>query len=258
MEHSFDIDVAKEIGVNGAILLKHLYFWVRKNEANNKSFVDGHYWTYNSVKAFNELFPYLSERQIKNALDRLEADGYILTGNYNKSAYDRTKWYAVTKKGKSILLKGKMENTETSNGNAQKVEPIPDINTDTKTNNKTNDSAEQSSSIPYLDIIQYFNTKAGTKYKSSSKDSMKHIKARWKEGYTLEDFFSVIDVKVAEWKDNVKMAPYLRPSTLFGTKFESYLQQAKASPVKKSSPAVSVVTNKDDKVRNTDGSYKTF
>lgn len=79
---------------------------------------------------------------------------------------------------------------------------------------------------PYKDIIDYLNSKAGTNYRSSSKDNQKWIKARWNEGYTLVDFQRVIDNKVKEWKYDKKMAPYLRPSTLFSPKFEAYLNQS--------------------------------
>lgn len=80
-------------------------------------------------------------------------------------------------------------------------------------------------SIPYKEIIDYLNMKLDSKYSSSSKDTQKHIRARFNEGFTLEDFKHVIDVKVAEWAQDSKMVSYLRPKTLFGTKFESYLQQ---------------------------------
>ena len=251
MEHSFDIDVAKELGVTGAILMKHLYFWVKKNEANNKHFVDGYYWTYNSIKAFNDLFPYLSEKQIRATLLSLEEGGYIATGNYNKSSYDRTKWYTLTQKGNSILLKGQMDNTEKLNGNTQKGEPIPDINTNNKNTNKGNTQDP----IPYSDIVSYLNTKAGTRFASTSKDTQKHIKARWNEGYRLEEFFLVIDVKVHEWKDDAKMSQYLRPSTLFSPKFESYLQQANNTSISKQY-AVSTPASSEEKIKNPDGSYK--
>jgi uncharacterized phage protein (TIGR02220 family) len=257
MEHSFDIDVAKEIGVKGAILLKNIYFWVCKNEANNKHFADRYYWTYNSIKAFNELFPYITEKQIRSTLTNLEEDGYIITGNYNKSSYDRTKWYAITEKGKCLLLKGQMENTKKENENVQKGKPIPDI----KTNNKnTNiESVEQSSTIPYDEIINYLNSKANTNFRSTSKDNQKYIRARWNDGFRLENFFNVIDIKVSEWKNDTKMAPYLRPSTLFGTKFESYLQQFNAQQkTHKKEEAISIPVSKEDKAKNSDGSYVVF
>jgi uncharacterized phage protein (TIGR02220 family) len=77
----------------------------------------------------------------------------------------------------------------------------------------------------YKNIIDYLNLKNSSCYKTSSKTTQKHINARLTEGYTLENFITVIDKKVAEWKDDSKMQQYLRPETLFGTKFEAYLNQ---------------------------------
>ena len=76
------------------------------------------------------------------------------------------------------------------------------------------------------EIINYLNEKAGTKYKSTSKDTIKHINARLKEGYTVQDFKYVIDVKVAEWQ-GTKMEMYIRPSTLFNSKMDNYVKQPK-------------------------------
>ena len=84
-------------------------------------------------------------------------------------------------------------------------------------------SIEQSP--PYEEIISYLNQKLGTKYSHTSKDTKKHIQARFRDGFTIDDFKHVIDVKVAEWGNDSKMSSYLRPKTLFGTKFESYLNQ---------------------------------
>lgn len=75
---------------------------------------------------------------------------------------------------------------------------------------------------PFKDVIDYLNQKAGTAFKDKSKDTRRHIKARFDEGYTLEDFRKVIDGRVTAWK-GTDMEQYLRPSTLFGSKFESYL-----------------------------------
>lgn len=81
------------------------------------------------------------------------------------------------------------------------------------------------------DIIDYLNNKLNTNYRVSSKVSQKHIKARLNEGFTFEDFKIVIDKKVDAWQDT-EMAIYLRPETLFGAKFESYLNE-KPKPKKK-------------------------
>ena len=76
----------------------------------------------------------------------------------------------------------------------------------------------------YKEAVDYLNEKAGTKYKYNSKNTTKHIQARIREGYTLEDFKIVIDKKCSEWL-NTDMEKYLCPETLFGSKFEKYLNQ---------------------------------
>jgi uncharacterized phage protein (TIGR02220 family) len=75
------------------------------------------------------------------------------------------------------------------------------------------------------EIIAYLNEVAGTRYRTSVAKTKSLVQARVKEGFTLEDFKTVIDVKCKEWKNDPKMSRYLRPETLFGTKFESYLNQ---------------------------------
>ena len=138
MEHHFNVEIAKEYGIIQAIILNNLYYWISKNIANNKHFYDGNYWTYNSKKAFSRLFPYLTERQIDYSLKKLIDDGLIIKGNYNKMAYDRTLWYAITKKGYCILQNCKMEDTNMLNGLYENVEPIPN----NKPNNKKSDNKQ--------------------------------------------------------------------------------------------------------------------
>lgn len=136
MQHHFDIDIACEYGLTEAILLDNFWFWICKNEANEKNYYDGEYWTYNSTKALTKLFPYLSQRKIQNALGRLIDAGVLITGNYSASKYDRTLWYAFTEKGKSIMQKREMENIEKGNGNSEKGKPIPYTKPDVKPDNK--------------------------------------------------------------------------------------------------------------------------
>lgn len=141
MYHSFDVDIAKEYGILEAVLINNLDYWITKNEANEVNFFDGYYWTYNSTRAFSELFPYASERQIKAALKSLRDKGIIQTGNYNKVPYDRTLWYAFTDFGLSIVRNGTMDRTDRDNGKYENVQPIPDINTDDKQDKKPNNKA---------------------------------------------------------------------------------------------------------------------
>lgn len=136
MQHHFDVDLATRYGIAEAILLNHLEYWIEHNRANQKNFFEGRYWTFNSNKALREIFPYLSEKKIRNALNHLQEEGLIITGNFNKLAYDRTLWYALTEKGKSILPKGQMEVYETANGSNRKGEPIPPNDPYDVTNNR--------------------------------------------------------------------------------------------------------------------------
>lgn len=77
----------------------------------------------------------------------------------------------------------------------------------------------------YQEIIDYLNKKANTNYRSTSKSTQTLIKARLKEKFALEDFQTVIDKKSSQWINDTKMNVYLRPKTLFGTNFESYLNE---------------------------------
>src|SRR5690606_24311936 len=86
------------MNIQCAILLGNIKFWVAKNKANKRNFHDGRYWSYCSMSGFRELFPYMTEGVIRGALSRLESEGHIVTGNYNRRAADRTKWYSLSSK----------------------------------------------------------------------------------------------------------------------------------------------------------------
>lgn len=88
------------------------------------------------------------------------------------------------------------------------------------------DNVEQSPTtpIPYKEIVDYLNQKLGTKYRSTSQKTRKLIKDRFDDKFTLEDFKIVIDKKVFQWQ-GTQFSDYLRPETLFGPKFEGYLNQ---------------------------------
>lgn len=224
MNYILNVEVAVKYGVDEAIMLENIVFWIRKNQANNKHFYDGEYWTYNSVKAFSELFPFWSERQIDRILKSLEKQNAIIVGNYNKRGYDRTKWYAITSTVKSIYRigeysislngkmsdnanspNGEMEFTKWGNGIHQTVKPIPDINTDINTDinlvESTNvDSkdfpSEKSSPAPYDKIRDLYNSicKSYPKCTRLSAGRKKAIHARIKSGYTVEDFEKVFQL----------------------------------------------------------------
>ncbi|MCL1673602.1 hypothetical protein [Elizabethkingia ursingii] len=125
--HQFDINLARKLSIEAAIIFNNICYWIDKNKANGKHFHQGRHWTYNSVKAFGELFPYMTRHVIDKSLKSLESEGYIVTGNFNESSYDRTKWFSVEQN--IHLLKKR-------NGSDKIQNTIPDNKPNINTNNK--------------------------------------------------------------------------------------------------------------------------
>lgn len=96
----------------------------------------------------------------------------------------------------------------------------------------TKDNMSSSEKIPYSEIISFLNQVTNKKYKVTQKWK-ELIKARWNEGQRLDDFKKVINVKSSQWLNDSNMNKYLRPQTLFGNKFDDYLQEYK-EPTKSS------------------------
>ena len=112
-------------------------------------------------------------------------------------------------------------------GYSQKTKDNNTSINNTSINNNIYCPAKAEQQLPYKEIIDYLNIKLGTHYKYTSNKTRALIKARFNEGYTLDDFKTVIDKKYIEWYKDKKMNVYLRPETLFSNKFESYLNQKK-------------------------------
>lgn len=103
----------------------------------------------------------------------------------------------------------------------------PDANrTETGQKPDTTDKNKNKNNI-YSRVVTYLNAKTKSNFKSTTKTTVQHIKARVNEGFSPEDFKSVIDFKCSQWLGDPENQEYLRPQTLFGTKFESYLNAAK-------------------------------
>lgn len=96
-------------------------------------------------------------------------------------------------------------------------------------NERQSRSGAQAHSACVEEIVEYLNEKAGTQYKATTKATRDKIVARLNEGFTVDDFRTVIDKQCREWLKKPEMAKYLRPETLFGTKFEGYLNAPERS-----------------------------
>lgn len=199
-----------------------------------------------------------NETAIKSALSELKQFGYleVIKLMPNESETGRIDYiYNVYEKPKQEVEKQGVENLGVENLEVEilEVENQGQLNTNNKIlNNKYNNiniintkrqnidnnikenikeievshsaKAEQCD-IPYEDIINYLNFKTGTNFRSNTNKTRNLIKARFNEGFTAKEFKIVIDKKCIEWLNNKDMNKYLRPETLFGTKFEGYLNQ---------------------------------
>jgi len=131
LNHSFNVEIATKLNsIEKAVLIENIAFWILKNKSNKKHYHENHYWTYNSANAFSELFPYFKASKIYKLLKSLETDGILKSGNFNKIAYDRTKWFTII--DKSIVQIYKIHLAKKENGITQKERPIPDIKPDIK------------------------------------------------------------------------------------------------------------------------------
>ena len=228
MNFNFDGEFAKEHGVDEAIMYTYFSYWIAKNKANDKHFYDGYTWTYNSQKALTELFPFWNRAKIQRIIASLENQGLVIKGNYNQLAYDRTTWYALPKFEQSLVQNQTVNCSDLNKTSFKSEQPIPinyQLTKQLTTDNK--DIVEQSSttSVPYKEIVDYLNQKTNKNFKYTSKATQRLINARFKEKFTVDDFKTVIDTKTSQWLKDKKMSAYLRPDTLFGTKFESYLNE---------------------------------
>lgn len=124
-------------------------------------------------------------------------------------------------------------------GNADRIDKEKD-----KEKDKELEKEKEKKKI-YSDVLSYLNEKAGTAYRASSKATQSHINARIAEGFTLEDFYTVIDKKCAEWI-GTEWEKYLRPETLFGSKFENYLNATTATRKTYGANGIAVDQNAND------------
>lgn len=150
--HSFTVADAQLYGVEKATILYNLRFWLDKNKANDKNIKDGYVWTYNSSAAFHKLFPYLSPQKIARLLRDLESSGVIMSANYNKAGFDKTKWY-------TIVQEYSLDCSNMNNALFNSEQPIPDSKPDKKPDHMSsgNDPAQDVLDI-YHHIIGEQNT----------------------------------------------------------------------------------------------------
>jgi len=98
--HNFNVKLATLIGLNEAIILQHFWYWHENNSGKAERLKGEHPfpWSHNTIESIEKIFPYLKGGAIRGAIDRLVKGGWIVTGNFNKLSFDKTKWYSITEK----------------------------------------------------------------------------------------------------------------------------------------------------------------
>lgn len=133
LSHSFSVELAELYGIECAILINHFQFWIEQNKSTGKNFHDGRTWMYQSQKDIAAIYPYWSEDVVFKTIKKLEDFKVIIKGNYNKTSFDKTTWYAF--ENEKMFTKPSndgIDRVNRRNQSRQPTEPIPDTNTYTK------------------------------------------------------------------------------------------------------------------------------
>jgi len=142
LHHTFDVNVAQKYGIAEAILIHHFQHWISINVRLKRNFYEGRYWSYQTLDEIAANFTYLNKSQVFDLLERLclgksrfskkeelDFEPVLIKGNFNKSKYDRTIWYAFCDFPKWILGNPNIEIGDPQNQDCENPTPIPDTKT---------------------------------------------------------------------------------------------------------------------------------
>lgn len=175
-----------------------------------------------------------NQTAVKSTLKELKKFGYlVITKNMPDKTESGRIEYTYNIYEKPQIQSEEDQDVEEQEKEKQGIENLPlenlptenqlQLNTNSLTTKKSTTKESNMKDI-YIAIVDRLNKKAGVSYRSSSKATQSHINARFDQGFTIEDFYTVIDKKCAQWR-GTSMEKYLRPETLFGNKFEGYLNE---------------------------------
>lgn len=242
--------LAREIGLNEAIMLQQMHYWLIKSSHE----FEGVKWFYKTLEDWQTEFPFWSAMTIRRTLTNLEKQKVLRIGNFNKKKFDKTKWYTIEYQcvnRRCVQYEQTMCSNRTD-GCVQFEQTYTREYTETTTEN--NVTEEKPLKVVWTEetkhIIDYLNKRTGKKYSVKTKKTAQLIHKLLDNGFTVEDFERVIDIKCKQWLNNEKMNQYLRPRTLFSEKFEDYLNEAPARTKQQGASGQSVA----DKMRELYGS----
>ncbi len=191
--------LAEALGLNEAILLQQIHYWIEIAREKGNNLKDGHYWTYNSVKQWQEQFPFWHRNTIQNLLKKLEKQELLIVGCYNKLQIDRTKWYRLNyKKIKEKLLELKKEDLETletsplykycvtdvqelCNHSTNIVEPLPKTSPEKSSKNSFKNTGSNSGNCPSLFFNDFLKAYSIDEYGADNVEAIKYFIDRYEE-----------------------------------------------------------------------------
>ena len=250
-------DLAYSIGLNEAIALQQVNYWLKETTSGLER--DGVRWIYNTNEQWLEQFPFWSESTLKRTFTRLKNLGVLKVEQLNKSQRDMTNYYTINYESELLdevkVTKSKSSKCTLPSGQNEPMEEVKversigskrtalirsnctDVLTENTTENTTDIknpicpvAAQPDGDVLITDqakqVLTHLNQVTSSRYQVST-TSLQNIRARIGEGFTVEELSLVVDYCNAKWSDDLTMASYLRPQTLFQpTKFPGYLKSA--------------------------------
>lgn len=132
---NFKSEYAQKYGMLEAVIIWQLHFYLTHAKSNKQKYHDNKYWTFNSVKAWQEQLPFATYKQIKDALYKLRKLGIVIVGNFNKKKYDKTLWYSLSDEffKHTLVPTGTNHCPSKDNGESLEGQPIPKVSTKVST-----------------------------------------------------------------------------------------------------------------------------
>ncbi|MFK9095346.1 hypothetical protein [Bacillus salipaludis] len=153
--------LAVKLGLNEAVVLQQIHYWI----ISSRHVIEGRKWIYNTYKDWHKQLPFWSESTIKRTIRSLEAQGYLLSGNFNQLKIDKTKWYTIDYERLETLEPTESEQslaqTESSSSSACMME-YTSLNQAIPENTSESTSEKET---PVVEIIHYLNKKTKADYK---------------------------------------------------------------------------------------------
>lgn len=212
-----------------------LVIWIKLLSQAGKTNASGYIFLSENIPYTDEMLATIFNRPlntVRMALDvfkqfgmiEMDSNNFISVSNWEKhqnvagleKIREQTRQRVAKHREQKKLSQPKEEcNVTVTQGNA----------TEEELDKELEEEKEKKEKIPYVEIVTYLNDVVGKNFRSTTGKTREVIRARWNENFRLDDFKRVVDIKAKEWKNDSYWKRFLRPETLFGTKFEGYLNQ---------------------------------